>query len=105
MSGVSAKFARGERRGATARVRLASAYRNVFRGEDGQIVLADLAEACGFGTALPRGTSADLLRDIEGEKRLFARIIKHVGMTDGELAQLETAARLERITTREEGEI
>lgn len=105
MSGVSSKFPRGERRGATAHIRLANAYRNIFRGEDGKIVLADLALACGYGTAVPRGTPSDVLRDIEGEKRLFVRILKHVEMTEQELAGLHHAARMERIATTEEGEI
>lgn len=103
--GVSDHLPKGQRRGAAAVERLANAYRDVFKGEAGEIVLADLAHQSGFYAVSPPGSPEATLREAEGARRLFFRIQKFVALTDAEIVAIEAAARRERIASSEEGEI
>lgn len=74
--------------------RLASAYQAVFEGRgtkaDCGIVLGDLASYSGFFTVLADGASDADLRDAEGRRKVFARILL---LTDVSVAQLFQAAQ------------
>lgn len=73
------------------------AYLSVFAEgrEDVELVLADLANHCGFYKVAERGTDPDLLQYDEGQRSAFARIWNFLTLSDEQLAALESAARNE----------
>jgi len=105
MHTLSSDLPEGDRRGAAAAQTLADDYREFFRTQSGQRVLADLANASGFYTVCERDVSSDVLRVVEGERRLFNRILRFAKLTPGEYEALEKAARIERLTSNREGDI
>ena len=97
------------KRGRIAQARLTAAYRGTFSGngtkEDVEIVLADLAAESGYYGVSPADLPADQLKFVEGGRRVFARILASMRMTDAELGALEEAARSEALTTNKEGSL
>lgn len=91
-------------RGSEAVNELASAYRNVFRGnatrQDAEIVLADLADFTRFYQALPVGSAGSELAEINGMRIVFGRIFNYLNMTDAEIRALQEAARQETLTNQ-----
>lgn len=79
---------------------LIAAYNSVFSQdrEDVQMVLADMAEHCGFYKVDARGASADDLNFDGGKRAAFARIWSFLTLTDQQLELLENAARDEAAT-------
>lgn len=77
--------------------RLTRAYQSVFATgrEDAELVLADLAEHCGFYKVAARGSDSGTIHYDEGKRAAFARIWSFLTLTDAELAALESAARNE----------
>ena len=100
---------KGQRRTASAKLDLANAYVNVFRtgtgtGDERDVVLADLAEFCGFYRVTPGGVSHDERAFNEGLRAAYGRIMSHLRMTPDEREALETATRHEMFVTMAEGE-
>jgi hypothetical protein len=89
-------FKRGKRRGPEAQARLARAYQAVFRGENGQIVLADLAKEAGFFRVTPaKGTSSRELWQQEGKRWLYGHIDAYLNLSEADFEALRYAARRE----------
>lgn len=84
-------------RGDDAKLRLAQAYLSVFgkETEDAEIVLADLAEFCGFYNVAPPGLSGEQLQYDAGKRAAFGRLFSFLSLSDERLAALEEAARAE----------
>jgi hypothetical protein len=88
----------GERRSASADLVLTTAYRDVFaKGEQAQVVLADLANFTGFYAVETQGTPSDVLQYQAGMRAAYARIFAFLSMPDELLGALEKAARAERL--------
>lgn len=68
--------------------RRAQAYRSLFAGPDGEIVLADLMEFCRARASTfhpdPRAAA-----QLDGRREVFLRIQEHVRLTDDELWNLK----------------
>lgn len=79
-------------------------YQQTFSTAHGQRVLADLALHSGFYTVRPIDVSNDVLREDQGQRRLFYRILWYVNMTPKEQAAIEQAARLERLSLKHTGD-
>jgi len=95
---VARKRTSGEER------RLIAAYRNIFNGgEDADLVIKDLASWSGFYQVTPPEMPNDQVKFAEGGRRVFARILASLRMTDAEIRALEEAARIEALTSNREG--
>jgi hypothetical protein len=94
-----------QNRGAIAQERLTQAYRDVFcrKDESTEIVLADLANYCGFYKVPPIGSPPETLLVDQGLRAAFGRLFSFLAMTDDQLAALEGAARREAIADSEKG--
>ena len=97
-------------RGAEAQNTLALAYRSIFRdtGANGELVLADLAEYCGFyavsNMQAPPGIDFGMfLSDQNARRAVFGRIVHFLNLTYREMKELEAAAIEERKITTTEG--
>lgn len=89
-------FPRGSRRKLAAENRLAEAYREVFKGENGELVLADLANESGnWRYSLAANTTSEELWQNEGKRKMFLHIFSRLAMTEADIRALETAARRE----------
>jgi hypothetical protein len=89
-------FKRGQRRGYEAEAALVRHYRNVFASQDGQIVLADLANKSGFyKVSLAKDLTDKEIWQTEGKRLLFAEIKALLDLTNADLKALEYAARRE----------
>ena len=102
---VSAGFKPGERRTALTQKTLVAAYRDVF-GRDNeavQVVLADLANHCGFYRVATPGVTPDALMYDAGMRAAYARIFNFLSLPPEHLAGLETAVRSEALTDEQEG--
>lgn len=89
-------FPRKKRRGPEAQLRLARAYQSVFRGEDGQLVLADIANQSGFFRVTPaQGTTSEELWQREGMRLLYGHLHSQITLSENDLRALEYAARRE----------
>ena len=100
-SSLSTFHERGERRGEDAARRLAEAYHEVASTQAGQIVIADLANFCGWNKVAPPGTPPDRLSEMNGMRAAFGRLFLFLNGNDGWVG----ASRLEAATDSEEGEI
>lgn len=102
---MSAGFKPGERRSAVAAEELTRAYHAVFGNgsNDAEIVLADLANYCGFYQVPPPDASAEQLRYEQGLRTAYARIHHFLSLTREQHQALETAARAESLADNEEG--
>lgn len=105
--GVSAGFKPGERRSASAQKKLLSAYQDVFGSDNAstQIVLADLANHCGFYAVAAPGVTADALLYDAGMRAAYARIFSFLSATPEQMAALEAAVRSETLTDEQEGNL
>lgn len=91
--------------GAQAEQISAADYRETFlQTAHGQRVLADLAMKSGFYTVRPIDVSDAVLRDDQGQRRLFSVILRYLELTPQEAKALAEAARVERLSTYREGE-
>lgn len=79
MRSLANLFSPGERRRAKAQLRLAQAYAAVFGGngtdEDGELVLADLANVSGFYAVEDANVSATARAFADGRRDLMRRIL------------------------------
>ena len=86
---------------------LAGAYRRLFRGQgnqdDADVVLADLADHCGFFKVSKRVPDAALQFN-EGRRHAFNRIFTFLSLTPEEVEDLAKATRGEFLQKTEEGE-
>jgi len=108
MDTISRLFSPGKRRSAAAQQRLAEAYQLVFVGaggpQDAEIVLADLARHSRyFHTAVPGEHGTEELWDINGSRRLFARIMMFVNLPPEARDRLASVVMLEDAASQEEG--
>lgn len=94
-------------RGKKAELRLVNAYKAVFgqQNEDVEVVLADLANHCGFYKVAPPGASGDQLQYDAGLRAAFGRLFSFLTLPDDRLAALEAAARAENETDQSQGYI
>lgn len=92
-------------RDAEAQKRLVDAYREVFGKEDEstEIVLADLAQFCGFYSVPPPGTPSDTLHYEAGQRSAYGRIFHFLSMPQKRVDALERAAREESDINQVEG--
>jgi hypothetical protein len=92
-------------RGDDAKLRLARAYLSVFgqKTEDVELVLADLADFCGFYNVAPPGLSGDQLQYDAGKRASFGRLFSFLSLSDERLAALEKAARAENEANETQG--
>ncbi|KFB11035.1 hypothetical protein [Nitratireductor basaltis] len=92
-------------RGHEAVEKLSKAYLDVFGREDEatQLVLADLAEFCGFYKVAPPGTPAETLLYEQGLRAAFGRLFHFLSLPPERLKDLEEAARREALANEEEG--
>lgn len=99
MKCLSKIFPRNGQNELARELRLAQAYRNVFRGEPSKdcqdIVLADLAYHSGFSMVTPAAATDAELRHNEGKRHLFARITVFLNLGQEDVYALEVAARTE----------
>jgi hypothetical protein len=101
--GITSGLKPGERRTPKTEVALLAAYRGLFgTGETAEVVLADLANHCGFYAVDAPGTSSDVLQYRAGMRAAYARIFSFLSLPAERLAALETAARAERLADEEE---
>lgn len=97
-----------QRRGRVAEKRLCDAYRNVFSGEDGEIVLVDLANYCEWAVTVQMEVGIDksqVLVDMNARRAVYGRLLHFLKLTPDQLRDLETAAILEQVTDRNEGQV
>lgn len=96
---------KGARRNDQAHRRLVKAYKEVFRpSESVDIVLADLANYCGFYKVAPPGTPAEALFYEQGTRAAFGRLFHFLSLPDDRLEDLEKAAQAESLADGEEGQ-
>ena len=102
---VASQRAKGRRRDDAAEATLATAYRDVFLRDDEsvELVLADLADFCGFYKVAPPGTEPGQLQYDAGMRAAFGRLFHFLALTDDKLWALERAARAENETNETEG--
>lgn len=60
---------------------LARAYHEVFSTAYGTMVLRDLAQQCGFTSALPAGIEDAMLRDHNAKRAVFGRVFEILRLT------------------------
>lgn len=101
---LSDELPKGNRRGPTARQRLAVAYQSVFdtTRADAAIVLVHLAKESGFFSVTAPGTSNETLQRAEGGRAVFALIWNRLNMTPDEKQWLAEAVRNEVFVSIEE---
>lgn len=99
-------FDEGKRRGAGSQLKLHEAFHTVFdrRKEHVDLVLADLAEFSGYYFVTPPGASNEFLRQMEGRREVFARILSLIALPMTQLEALWVAAVEETQTSNTEGE-
>ena len=74
---------------------LRNAYRSVFSGPDGAIVLEDILKFCGMGdSSVVLGDSHGTAEN-EGKRRIALRIVKFINMPDQEAMRIALTARTE----------
>jgi hypothetical protein len=105
---ISDLYKPGRRRGSAATIRLSDAYRAVFINgnpskEDSEIVMSDLANFSGYFSVSPPGTSDADLREANGARAVFARILSLSELPLVQLRSLREAALVELQTDSEEG--
>jgi len=66
--------------GAKRAVRVQEAYRRIFRGEDAEYVLADLADFCKANESTFVAGSPDLSAHLEGARRVYLHIASMLDM-------------------------
>ena len=95
----------GRRGGAVSAQRLTAAYRDVFlrADESTEIVLADLANHCGFYKVPPIGSPPETLLVDQGMRSAFGRIFSFLSLPEEMLKALEEAARREAVADEEQG--
>lgn len=102
---LAGQMAQGRKRGAISQQRLTAAYLDVFgkQTESVEIVLADLANYCGFYKVPPIGAPPETLLVDQGLRAAFGRLFHFLSLSDDRLAALEKAARAEAQADEEEG--
>lgn len=102
---ISTQKAKGARRDSDAELRLINAYHDVFSREDEatELVMADLADFCGFYKVPPPGSPSEGLQYEAGLRAAFGRLFHFLTLSDERLAALEKAARFENETNATEG--
>ena len=95
------------RKSASAQARLTQAYLDVFGKDDEstEIVLADMANFCGFYKVPPIGAPPETLLVDQGLRAAFGRLFHFLSLPDDRIAALEKAARAEALADDEEGPI
>lgn len=98
---------RGRRRGPTSQLTLNGAYRAVFKniGKDANtdLVLADLAEHSAYYAILPEDATDAQLRQHNGMRKVFSRILSLLDVSSEERDALRIAAIDEMQVSAEEG--
>lgn len=105
---ISDLYKPGRRRGSAATIRISDAYRAVFINgnpskEDSEIVMSDLANFSGYFAVSPPGTGDAELREANGARAVFARILSLSELPLVQLRSLREAALVELQTDSEEG--
>lgn len=95
--GVTSNLPPGHEGGAESLAILKDDYHQTFSTMSGKRVLADLADHLGFYTVAPAGASDAALREMNAARAAFFRILQFVGMTPGEVSELEQSARVARV--------
>lgn len=86
----------GKRRDAAAKERLRQAYASVFRGSaDAELVLADLANYCGYYKVHSPEVSMSVAFDHNARRAVFGRIFHYLNLSEDERGELAEAARRE----------
>ncbi len=101
-------FPKGKRRGPQSELRLHEAYRAVFTlqkpmKEDLDLVLADLGEFSGYHAVLSPTATDGEMRDHNGRRAVFARILSLIELPLSQLNDLRNAALVEMQISNEEG--
>lgn len=97
-------------RSRNARVRLITAYQNLFSGKctetDAEIVLADLVEYTShMAAAGEEANTSEKLWRLEGRRDVMQRIMDLVNLPPDKLRDLRMAIQLENEATRKEGKL
>jgi len=102
---LSTQMNAGRGRGSQAQEKLAAAYREVFcrDSESVELVLADLANFCGFYKVPPIGSPPETLLVDQGLRAAFGRLFSFLSLSDERMAELEKAAREEAYADSEQG--
>ena len=104
---LSSLFSPSKRASRQANLRLVQAYRRLFSGKgddaDAKIVLADLATYSGFYRVFPSEVEDSTLRFTEGRRSVYGRVLRFLRLSEGELEDLEEAARQEALAAQQEG--
>jgi len=107
--GPSGTRDKGNRRGATVKMDLSNAYREMFFGNptsnQREMVLVHLAEISGFYKVQPPGLTHDERAYHEGARSVFGVIVANTSMTPYERMALEEATRHEAFVSQAEGEL
>lgn len=90
-------------RGARARRELAEAYQWLAKQPQGQLIIADLANASGFYRVNAEGVSPDDRAFSDGKRAVFGRVFRFLSLNDEEKQALAVAARLEALADATEG--
>lgn len=92
------------KRDQAAKEKLREAYVTVFSGESGQIVLADLAEYCGYYKVFDPAISMSVMADHNARRAVFGRIFHFLNLSEDERRELHEAARREYLANIDEGQ-
>lgn len=96
---------RGERpkRDAAAKERLREAYASVFNlsSVDAQMVLADLADYCGYYKVFDPAVPMSVMADHNARRAVFGRIFHFTNLSEDERKELHQAARRETVANEE----
>lgn len=99
---LSAKYTRSSLAGQVA---IGDAYRAVFYGNadrgQQQMVLADLADRCGFFKVSPPGATATELAYREGKRAAYSEIFVYLSLSPEDVEALANAARHEAATNQQ----
>ena len=103
MDSTATLLPEGERRGEQAHKLLMEAYRSVFLdgGSHGAVVLADLADYCGWNKIAPINAGLEGHVDHNARRACFGRIFHFLNLTAEERKGLDEAARRESLANRE----
>jgi hypothetical protein len=104
---LASELNQGNRRSVEARLRLAQAYRSVFKdgSVDADLVLSDLAEYAGWYKVVDPSAGPYVMTDANARRAVFGRLFHWLRLTSNEIEELERAVRLEQAVSNSEGQI
>lgn len=101
-------FPEGNRRGDGLTIALGEAWRAFREGRAGtaeyELIIGDLQEITGYYYVAPPSTTNDELRQREGARSVFARILFLLDVPLDKLVEMRRAALIELDVTNQEGE-